>query len=91
MLEYAVHRLPKFLGKPYVYMIEDVMEKFNYGRDESVIVGDRLYTDILFAKNSNIESICVLSGEATIDDIIESDIVADYIVDSVKDVYNNIL
>ena len=90
MLEYALHRLPKFLGKPHEYMIDDLMEKFHYSKEETVIVGDRLYTDIACAKNSNIESVCVLSGEATICDIIESNIVADYIVDSVKDIYKNI-
>lgn len=90
MLEYAVHRLPKFLGKPYRYMIDDVMQIFDCSKDESVIVGDRLYTDIACGKNSNVDTICVLSGEATLSDIMHGNVMPDYILNSVNDIYNNI-
>ncbi len=86
MLDYAVHRKPKFIGKPEPYMIEDVLNKFHFDKKNAIIVGDRLYTDIASGKNAGVDCICVLSGEATMEDIQNFDCKPDYIVNSVKDI-----
>ncbi|NMD38895.1 MAG: HAD-IIA family hydrolase [Christensenellaceae bacterium] len=86
MLEYAVGRLPHFIGKPSPYIVNDVMEKFHYTKDQTIIVGDRLYTDIATGQNMGIDTICVLSGEATMEDINKGQFKPTYIYDSVKDI-----
>ncbi len=50
------------------------------------MVGDRLYTDIAAGKNNGLTGILVLSGEATLDDVRESEIKPDLIFHSVKDI-----
>ena len=88
MLEYAIGRLPTFIGKPEPTMINYVIKKFGYTKEETVAIGDRLYTDIASGINAGITTICVLTGEATIKDIETSNFKPEIILDSVKDIYN---
>ncbi len=61
----ATGREPVFIGKPEPTMIQIVMERFAFSRDETVVVGDRVYTDIAAGVNAGVTTIGVLSGEAT--------------------------
>lgn len=69
MLENATKRKPKFIGKPEPEMALSAMEKYGYTPEETVIVGDRLYTDIACGVNAGIGTAFVLSGEGTLADI----------------------
>ena len=62
-------REPVYIGKPEPVMVECVMEKYGIGADETVVVGDRLYTDILSGINAKVDAVCVLTGEATVEEI----------------------
>ncbi|MBR5280933.1 MAG: HAD-IIA family hydrolase [Clostridia bacterium] len=90
MIEGATGRKPSFVaGKPNPSMVEMVLEKMGLDHSEVAVMGDRLHTDIMCAKNAGVHSICVLSGEATLADIAalpESE-KPDYVFDSIKDVY----
>ena len=68
-------------------MITMFMEQQNVAAEQVAVVGDRLHTDILAAKNAGVTSICVLSGETTLADIERSDIKPDFILNSIKDLY----
>jgi len=87
MIRHATGKWPFFIGKPQSMMIDIIMEKFNYRCDETVVVGDRLYTDIATGVNAGTDTICVLTGEATISDIISGDIKPTYTFESVKELY----
>lgn len=50
-------------------MVNIVREKYGVGADETVVVGDRLYTDIATGLNAGVTAICVLTGEATVEEI----------------------
>lgn len=65
MLQNATGREPIYIGKPEPTMIRIVMEKFGCSRSETVVVGDRLYTDIASGVNAGVDTVCVLTGEAT--------------------------
>lgn len=88
MIEAAVHKMPYVIGKPNVHIMEDVLKAFNCDKKEAIIVGDRLYTDIASANNANIDSICVLSGEADKKAIEESEHKPSFIYDDILQVYN---
>jgi ribonucleotide monophosphatase NagD (HAD superfamily) len=45
------------------------MKKFGVSAEETVVIGDRLYTDIASGNNANVDTVCVLSGEVTIEDV----------------------
>ena len=49
------------------------------------MVGDRLYTDILVGVNAGVDSLCVLSGESSLEDVNNYPHKPTYILDSIKD------
>ena len=69
MLFRATGRRPKFIGKPQPEMALLAMERFGYSREQTMMVGDRLYTDIACGVNAGIDTAIVLSGEGVPEDI----------------------
>jgi len=66
MIAASTERRPDvIIGKPYPPIIDALFEQYPYRRDEVVMIGDRLYTDIQTGINAGIVSILVLSGETT--------------------------
>lgn len=87
MIEHAVHRTPTYIGKPGTRMIEMALAMTGYSRDEAVLVGDRLYTDIACANMAGVSAALVLSGESTREDLRNSQYLAEYVYPSVKEMY----
>jgi NagD protein len=82
-IEYAVGRKPNIvIGKPNPIMIETIVKKLNIEPSQIAAAGDRIYTDIRAAENAKALSVLVLSGEAQIKDIEESDLKPDIVVDN---------
>ena len=50
-------------------MIFEVMKKFNAKPEETVVIGDRCYTDIASDNNAGVDTVCVLSGEVTLAEV----------------------
>ena len=73
------------LGKPSPTIVYQLMDKFKVNREEVICVGDRLYTDIQVGVNAKIDSVCVLTGESTLEDIKAYQSKPTYILDSIKD------
>ena len=69
MLFRATGRRPRVIGKPRPEMALLAMESAGFAPEETVLVGDRLYTDIACAVNAGIDSVLVLSGESTAEDL----------------------
>ncbi len=69
MLYNATKRRPKFIGKPEPAMIELAIRETGYSKEESIILGDRLYTDIASGNNAGIDTVLMLSGESTMEDV----------------------
>lgn len=88
MIEASTGRMPTIIGKPSKVTIDSIVEKYGLQKDEIIMVGDRLYTDIKMGTISGVDTALVLSGEATISDHENSDIKASIVVDSVKDFIN---
>ncbi|PMN78453.1 hypothetical protein BCT24_04525 [Vibrio splendidus] len=59
----------KVFGKPNPEVIEFLMKEKNIASDEIIMIGDRLYTDIAMANNASIDSILVLSGDTSRDEV----------------------
>ena len=83
MLFRATGRRPRFIGKPRPEMALLAMEKFGYTREQTVMVGDRLYTDIACGVNAGIDTVFVLSGEGTLEDLKTSDVQPAFILDDI--------
>lgn len=65
MLVNACGREPVFIGKPDPAMVHLAWEQTGYGPAETLMVGDRLYTDIACGVNAGVDAALVLTGEAT--------------------------
>ena len=65
LLANACGREPVFIGKPDPTMIFLAWEQTGYGPAETLMVGDRLYTDIACGVNAGTDTALVLTGEAT--------------------------
>jgi ribonucleotide monophosphatase NagD (HAD superfamily) len=71
-------------------MLLIAMEKYGYSKDESVMIGDRVYTDIASGYNAGIDTVLVLSGEGTREDAENSETKPTYILENIKEVYDRI-
>lgn len=87
MLTHAVKRAPYFIGKPEPTMIELALQRNHFRKEETVIVGDRLYTDILCGYNAGVDTVLVLSGEATRAEAEAYEHQPDYIMNSVAQLH----
>lgn len=90
MLEHATGRKPLFIGKPKPEMLLLAMEKYGYSKDDTVMIGDRVYTDIASGYNAGVDTIFVLSGEGTIADAESSETKPTYIIENIREVYKRI-
>ena len=90
MLFRATGKRPTFIGKPKPEMLLLAMEKYGYTKEETVMIGDRLYTDIASGFNAGVDTVFVLSGEGTMKDVEESDIKPSYILENIREIYNRI-
>jgi NagD protein len=85
MLTVATGKEPLYIGKPNRYMIDLLIEKVGTTPEKTVLIGDRLYTDIAAGINAGIATVLVLSGETNLQMLEKSSHQPDMVVNSVKD------
>lgn len=79
-LEHATKRLPHFLGKPEPDIALLAMAKKAAKPEETVLIGDRVYTDIACGKRAGVATVLVFSGETTPDMLRENEVKPDFAV-----------
>ncbi|KAH0631732.1 hypothetical protein JD844_019484 [Phrynosoma platyrhinos] len=93
-VETAAEREAFIVGKPSRYIFECVANEFNINPARTVMVGDRLDTDILMGNNCGLTTLLTLTGVTTLEEVqghLESNcperrnLVPDYYVDSIAD------
>lgn len=85
MLYNATKRKPVFIGKPQSAMVELAIEKTGFKKEEAIVIGDRLYTDIACGVNAGISSAFVLSGEGTLEDLEKSEVKPEFVFSDIKE------
>jgi HAD superfamily hydrolase (TIGR01457 family) len=85
LIESATGRSPRFIGKPNKEMIDMGMLKLGANKEQTAMVGDRLYTDMEMAFRSGVTPILVLSGESSQEDADQSGRRPDYIFKSIDE------
>ena len=86
MLEKATGRLPKFIGKPEPDMALLAMAQCGCSAAETLLIGDRLYTDIACGNRAGVDTVFVLSGEGTLADLAKGQGKPTYIFENVAEV-----
>ncbi|KAJ3909853.1 HAD-like domain-containing protein [Lentinula edodes] len=87
-LRYALGKDPISIGKPAKTMLDCIQAKVHFDPARTIMVGDRLNTDILFGQAGGVSTLLVLTGitlESEITGPNASTIVPDYVTSSIGD------
>jgi 4-nitrophenyl phosphatase len=84
-IAFAAERRPYVVGKPNPLAFEIIKKENNLKEDEVLLVGDRLDTDLAFAKACGIKSCLVLTGNAKREDVKGALFAPDMILPSVAE------
>ena len=87
LLTAASGREPRYIGKPDRNMVDVISQMTGIDNRKICAVGDRLYTDIAVAQNAGAVSVLVLSGETDQRMLAEAQRKPDYVLPSVKELY----
>jgi len=91
MLETSICRKPQYLGKPGKAVVEECLKITGFTREETLVVGDRLYTDIACGIRGRVETCLVLTGEAKREDLIKTEFPPDYCMETLEELYSDLL
>lgn len=84
-IEMATGKQAYFVGKPNPLMMRNALKKIRCSREETVIIGDRMDTDIIAGIESEIDTCLVLSGITSKDTIDQFPYKPKYILNGVAD------
>lgn len=90
MLTRATGKIPVVIGKPQPEMVYLAMEKTGIIPAHTLVVGDRIYTDIACGTNAGVDTALVLSGESTMDTVNESSVKPDGIFRDVAELLDQL-
>jgi len=91
MLYNVSSKRPVVIGKPEALMPELAMKKLGYSKSETLVVGDRIYTDIKSGINAGTVTALVMSGETTEEILAASPDKPDFVLSSAKEILNIIM
>jgi HAD superfamily hydrolase (TIGR01450 family) len=78
-------RAEAIVGKPSAHMGRAILDRLGVAPGSSVIVGDRLLTDIAMADELGMSSVLVLTGVTSLDDLEHSPVHPDFVIRSLRD------
>ncbi|MEM7772913.1 MAG: HAD-IIA family hydrolase [Cyanobacteria bacterium P01_A01_bin.37] len=85
-IELATGSKAYYVGKPNPLMMRHALKKLGYRREETAIIGDRMDTDIIAGIESEIETVLVLSGVTTLDELQSFAYRPSYVLNGVGDI-----
>ena len=75
-----------FLGKPSETILELALDRLGAPPEECFVVGDRLGTDLAMGERAGMTTVLVRTGIGDTDDIADSDVDPDYVLDGLADI-----
>ena len=89
-IERATGVKPYFIGKPNPLMMRTALRHLNSHSENTVIIGDRMDTDIVAGIETGLETILVLTGVTKLSDVAKYPYQPSRICDSIKDIIKDI-
>ena len=86
MIFNATGKRPVVIGKPSPLMPQLAMDRLGYSKEETCVVGDRIYTDVKSGLNAGITGILVMSGETTPEILAQSEDKPHLVLESAKEI-----
>ncbi len=90
MIFNATGKRPTVIGKPSPLMPQLAMERWGFQKEETSVVGDRIYTDVKSGLNAGITGILVMSGETTPEILAASDDKPDLVLQDAGEILKNL-
>ena len=91
MITDTVGKTPVYLGKPSRQVVDLCLKLSGFGRDETLVVGDRLYTDIACGINGEVDTCVVFTGEARPEDMKDTPFPASFAFSNIKELSEALL
>lgn len=85
MITESTGKRPIYLGKPSKEVVELCLEQSGFSKEETLVVGDRLYTDIACGINGGVDTCVVFTGEAKPEDMEDTEYPATYCFENIKE------
>jgi len=89
-LQFSSGVQPYVAGKPHPAIFQSALKSLGVEPEETLMVGDRLETDILGAKALGIHTAAVLTGITSREEIAQSEIKPDFIFDGLSQLYQTL-
>ena len=77
---------PYFVGKPNPLMIRTALDAIDAHSEDSVMIGDNMDTDIIMGLESGLETVLVLSGVASEEDVTRNSYGPSCVMESVAEI-----
>lgn len=87
LLTATTNRQPVYLGKPSEKVVELCLSLSGFSREETLVVGDRLYTDIACGINGGVDTCVLFTGEAQKKDLQDTPYRPNYAFENVMELY----
>lgn len=87
MIETATGKIPEYIGKPKPIMVNLAVEASGFTKEETIVIGDRLYTDIACGINAGVSTGIVLTGETKLEHLDDTEFKPDYVFESIGQLY----
>lgn len=91
MLSASTGKRPVYLGKPAREVVDLCVRASGFTPKQTLVVGDRLYTDILCGINAEVDTCVLYTGEATPEETARSDYKPTYEFENVQKLYEAFL
>lgn len=87
MIEVTTDKKPTYLGKPNPEMVTLCQSMSGFSDKETLVVGDRLYTDIACGINAKVDTCLLLTGEAKESDLTDTHYTPNYVHKTVLELF----
>ena len=85
-LHYTTEKAPIVIGKPEKYIFETAIKHLKADKESTIMIGDRLSTDILGAHRAGITTIAVLTGVSKREEMESAEVKPDYVFDNIAEI-----
>ena len=84
MITATTDKKPVYLGKPNKEVVRMCLLDSGFSEEETIVVGDRLYTDIACGINAGVDTCVLFTGEAKKEDMLDTPYKATYEFENVR-------
>lgn len=85
-VEAATDTAPEFMGKPHAPMFETALARMGTNPAQTMMIGDRLNTDIEGGRDMQLNTVLLFSGVTTPEQLVVSDVQPDFAFETLLDV-----